>query len=373
MWKYWMCDSRTGIKLAPCVPIAAPWSARLSGGAGEQQAQFVLSDDADARVMRDESLYRSWACTLVQEWDGVVKQAGMIQLDDYDIDSRLLTLTHVDFETFVGDRYPFGPGSYFADEPAHLPGSLTITAKSYPAAVAKVLEQGTLGPADIYSLPLSWPSTATAGTFSATWFNYNWQSVGDLTKDFRDLGVDVVFEPRWSGLGRLELLIRVGAPGDELVGNTYEFNMTDDVAEKRLTGVHYVRDGTMQITGQFGVGEGSGTLMRVGGDGLFGAATIPARDMVEQYKNERNEARLASYGTAAVAAFGEPSVRFEGMKLIPTVEPGLGPLRLADLFVLEYRDNPRVPDGKHTVRVMGMSGTGTQDEIVSIDVQHWAA
>jgi len=309
-WSYWICDTETGTKRVPVEPAVLPsFGHRLSGGVSGQTTQFQLADGA---VLNDVTLTRPWANTLVICWMNVPRYAGLITMDSFDESTQTLTLTHMDIESFLRDvRYPYGTGSYWADEANHIPGSLTITSKSVRAAVGKLVEQSILGPSAIYSLPIVLPSLSEAGSFSKTIDFYNFETLGDHLENFRALGYDIEFEPRWSSGGALEWLLRVGTDASpSLVGDVVEYNQTV-AADRRLTNVTYTRDGTNQMTGQFGVGTGSEVLKRVGGDGIDGAATIPARDFVEYYPNETDEDVLAAYGLAAVQANEAPTIQWE--------------------------------------------------------------
>jgi len=363
-WSFTICNTQDGTRLIDVEPAQlGSASRRLSGGFGGS-TPFVLSDDS---VLNDDSLTLPWARTLVRSWNGVPKYAGVITADPFDDDEQLLTLKHEDIETFIGgSRYPFGTTSYWANEPNHLPGSLEILAKSKRAAVGKVVEQGIVGTSAIYSLPIVLPSLSEGGAFSKVYPNYHFQSVGDIIADFRDLGLEIDFEPRWSPTtGKLEWVMRVGSDATpQLTGGLFEFNQT--VPERRLTKVKYERDGIMQITGQFSVGEGMEIDMRVGGAGFAGAATIPARDGVAYFKTEADEPRLAAYSQAAILGRQFPTIQWE-MSLLAGEEPGLENIRLGSVLRMFWQGNRRIPDGTHDVRVIGY--TLGNDDSVTIDAQ----
>lgn len=365
MWSFWICDTRTGAKQLRVEPADdGQFSHRLSGGYSGTD-KFVLTGDSP---LLDDSLTAPWSRTLVRCWNDVPKYAGLIASDAFADDTQMLTVKHVDVESFLSEsRYPFGVSSYWADEPNHIPGSLTIASKSVAAAVGKVVEQSLLGPYDTYSLPVVVPNVSEAGSFTKTYYNYHFQTVGDILEDFRALGYDIEFEPRWSGAGALEWLLRVGTDAaPSLVGDSFDFNQT--APERRLKDVSYTRDGTMQITGQFGVGEGSEVDMRVGGSGVGAGATIPARDAAEFYKSESSEPLLAEYGAAAVAAHTDPSVHWE-MRILADEEPGFENLRLGSIVRMYWKGNARIPDGFHDARVIGYSGGGGTE--IVLDAQTW--
>jgi hypothetical protein len=366
MWSYWICDTRTGAKLVPVEPsIPGRIGHRLSGGVSGQTT-FILNDSS---VLLDDDLTRPWARTLVLCWNDVVKYAGLIVRDPFDEDEQTLTVHHQDIEMFLEDsRYPFGTSSYWADEPNHIPGSITITGKSVRAAVGKLVEQSCLGPSPIYSLPIVLPNLSEAGPFTDTFHNYNFESLGEHLSNFRALGFDIEFEPRWSTSGTLEWLLRVGTTDSPSIeGDIYDFDQTAE--KRRLKNVSYERDGTLQLTGQFGVGRGSEALMRVGGDGIEGTATIPARDSLEFYKNESSESRLAEYGLAAVVAHEHPTFNWS-MSMLATEEPGFENMRMGVLLKMAWAGSRRIPDGPHATRLIGW--TVQDGDTIQLDAQTWS-
>lgn len=360
-WSYWLCDSQSGQKMAEIELTSNKWSRRLAGGQDGTAIAPVTSDEKQL-VLHDPSTYVPWSTTLVTCWDSQPQFSGLVKRSRRKGNS--LTLEMVDLETFLKDRYPHGVTSYWADEENHIPGELVITGKSYEAAVGKVVEQSLLGPSSAYPMPVALPSLSTAGPFTKTFYNYHWESLPDVLSFFRALGVEVDFRPRWSEGDTHEWELRVGAPTVGLSGPSIDFVM--NASELQLEDVEFMVDGENQITGHFGVGEGSERLMRVGGDGLFEAATIPARDAVENYPNERDESVLASLGTAAVAAQSAPARFWNDIVLqLDTFDISL--LQLGSQFRFHYGlDKPGFPPGWHSTRVIGLSGTDARS--VSVDV-----
>lgn len=361
--------TRTGVRQVQVFPSAGSWS-RVLNGSGKGSHSFVLSPLStpllDRNVMSDKSLSDPWNRTLVVCWDGVPVYAGVITKRVYDRDTKTLTIHHEDIRSILERRYPFGTASYWADEPNHIPGSLTITSKSMRAAAAKVVEQGLLGTSAIYSLPILLPSTAEAGTFTTTYYNYNFQTVADLLQDLQKAGPDIDFAPEWNA-GALRWVMNAGSTATpRLSGSLIDFNLSVD--KSPLTGVTFTEDGGRQLTGQFGIGEGFEVDMRVGGAGIAGAATIPALDALDNYKTEESEPKLAAYGLAAVTANTLPTKQWE-FSMRAGEGPGLLGLLGWPRLRLHSNDDPWIPGPYTDVRLISLSGD-MSDSLV-LDVQDW--
>lgn len=365
MWTYWIVLTRTGARQLQVFSSKAPWSRMLNDG-GKGSTMFQLG--VPTFPVDYDTYTQPWKYSIVYCWNGAPIYWGVITGRRWSRARRQLTVRHSDIRFLLTRRYPFGASSYWADEPNHLPGSLTITNKSLRAIAGKVVEQGCIGPSAIYSLPIVLPSLTEVGTHSRTYQNYHFRTVADILKELQDIegGPDIDFEPRDAAGGGFELLMRTGAPApnERISGSVFDFVMTS--SHPRLHEVEYDEDGTDQLTGQFGIGEGSERDMRVGGDGVGAGATIPALDAAEYYKLEASEPILAAYGTAAVATNGGPTKQWE-YSFLATEEPGLQNLRMGSILRLHWDGDPDRPDGWVNTRLISMSGTESHD--VVLDVQ----
>lgn len=357
VWSYWFVNTITGEKQLQVEPAGGSFG-RVLNAAGSGSHVFKLGDRRLPR-QRWWELTEPWARTLVQCWDDVPVYAGLITGRPYSRDSQTLTVTHTDIRSLFLDRYPFGVASYWADELNRVPGKLTITNKSIVAALAKVLEQGMLGPvgAADYTLPVVLPSTGTAGSFSRTFENFNFQNVADIMAELQEMdgGPDVEFAPRWSSSGRLEWVLRAGA----LTGGTFEWHL--EAEQSPVSSFTVAEDALKQVTGTFGVGQGSGADMIVGGTPGVATAAIPARDVIVKWQNVPTDAEASSLAKEHVAAHRDPTVQPALKVLASTVDPTT--LILGSTIRTYDLDDPWLPDGWTDQRLIGVSG-GVGEEIV---------
>jgi hypothetical protein len=233
---------------------------------------------------------------------------------------------------------------------------------SLRAIAANVIEQGLMGPLPNYGLPLWRTSKTEPGPHSRVYENFNFQKVGDILEELQnaDGGPDIEFVPQWSpSTGRLEWVTRAGSPdAPALTGGTFKFNLT---AEKSgLSGFSIDEDALKQVTGVFGVGEGSGADMIVGGTPGLAIADIPARDDVVNYRNAKTPSQASSLATEHVKAHWkatwQPSFTVQASDTDPTT------LVLGSTVSIYDKDDPWNPDGWQDYRLVSIGG-GVDDKV----------
>jgi hypothetical protein len=349
-WSYWFCDTITGAKILEVEPAGGSWSRRLNT-AGSGQHVFTLGDGVHTRAeWRNATI--AWDRTLVVCWDDEPVYAGLITGRPYSYDTKVLTVQHVDLRALFLYRLPFGENSYWEDESAGIPGKLTISSKSLVSTLGLVLEAGTTGPvggAD-YSLPLVLPSLSTAGSFSTTYENYNFQRVADILEEIQEMdgGPDVEFSPQWSGSDTLEWVVRAGA----LTGGSFTFDLT--TTTHGVSSYVVNENAQKQVTGVFGVGENYGTSMVVGGTPGVPVASIPARDDVVAWKMVKTNEHASQLAKERVRAFKNPTVQPDIRVMATVVSPADLVLGSSVTVVIEA-DEPFLPDASKTYRLIGLS------------------
>lgn len=357
MRRYWICDTRTGNKLARVIPSAGSFK-RVLCGSGSGQHTFRLGFGKRSRDQwRD--LTRPWARSLVIEEDGVVIYSGLIAKRTHKWKFWAFSISHIDMRELFRRRFPFGVRGYWLVDNV-TPGKLVITGKSQRAVVGKLMEQSLLGPFGIWSLPILYPDPNEAGPISVTFENYLLRSTFDLFEDIQNLdgGPDIDFVPRWSAANTVEYVLEVGtAAAPYLKKGTKTFNMT--VANHGLSDVTYDEDATDQLTGIFSVGAGSEALTAVGGNGLGDSATIPALDIVETHKAETSTDVLASLSTAGLRTLGHPTVQI-GMSMLETPRRNLATMPVGTMLRTYFKNEPWIPDGWIETQVLTYSGDMTK-------------
>lgn len=354
---YWICDTRTGAKLARVLPSAGFFK-RVLCGSGSGEHTFRLGFGKRTREQW-RALTQPWARSLVIEEDGVVVYAGLISKRRHKWKVWAFTVSHVDMRELFRRRFPFGVNSYWAVQNV-TPGKLVITGKSQRAVVGKLMQQSLVGPYDTWSLPIVYPNPEESGPITVTFENYLLRSTYDLFEDIQntDGGPDIDFVPRWSAGGTLEWFLEVGTPSAPYITKPQKtFNAT--VAEPALFDVTYDEDATDQLTGIFSVGAGSEALTAVGGTGLGNSATVPAMDIVETHKAETSTDALASLSAAGLLTLGHPTVQI-GMSMLESTKRNLGTMPVGTMMHTYYQDEPWIPDGWIDTQIIAYSGDMTK-------------
>jgi len=298
--------------------------------------------------------------SLIVEREGVIRYAGIINADpEFDHDTSQLTVAHVDLETFFSERYPFGAGSYWADETAHVPGKLQLSGKSHRSIICNVVAAGLVGPTSNYPMPVVLPWMSESGSQSITLENFNFQTVADVIDERRKVqgGVDFYFKPRWKSDAAFEWVLVAGSDAVPLLmSGTADFYLN---AEKpSLTDVKFGRDGVKQLTGMFSVGQGSGADMAVGGliAGTGMSALIPARDMQQKIENEKDQGVLAGYSAEAARVRYNPTYQWSfTMQASDEVAP-VHYMELGTILRVNVAKSPYIPVGWHSLRVIAIKG-----------------
>lgn len=365
-WSYVFCDTITGDKvfestdLVLVEPSSGPWSKRLNVG-GNGHNVFELGDFvSSARRNEWRNATIPWARTLVVCWDAVPRYAGVIAGRPYDPFTRKLTIRHVDLRTLFLARYPFGEDSYWENESLGIPGKLVIENKSIAAAVATVLHAATTGPAGgaDYSLPITLPSMSTSGTFDAVYENYNFRKVAHVLDELQSMdgGPDIEFRERWLA-GKLDWETRVGT----LTGGSFTFDL--DAEDGKVTAFNTGEDAMKQVTGVFGVGQGYGKTMVVGGTPGVTVADIPARDDHVAWKMVKTNEHASKMAKERLRVFKSPTVQPRIKVLATEVSPTS--LVLGSSVTVQKVDDPFMLDAPKTYRLIGLSGdTGLEIELL---------
>lgn len=365
MWSTLFYSTRPGEKQLAVEAESGSWGRSLNMSDSGSHVFPLAATEIPRQTWYE--LTTPWDRTIVQCWNGVPVYAGLITGRDYNWATKKLTIKSTDIRSMFLARYPFGVNSYWSDVAETIPGRLVLTNLSWRAIAANIVEQGLLGPTSRYALPIVLPSRTESGPHSLTVENFNFRKVADLLDEIQSMdgGPDIEFAPRWSPTtGRLEWVMRTGTPAaPAMTGGKFEFNLT--AAKSGLAGFSINEDAMKQVTGVFGVGEGSGADMVVGGTpGVF-ADDIPARDEVVNYRTAKNRQEASSLAREHVAAHRrstwEPSFSVRASEVDPTS------LVLGSEIGIYDKGDPWNPDGWQRYRLTGISGG--VDEQISLTVQ----
>lgn len=347
-WTYWICDTQTGVKQAQVFPATTGWS-RLLNTFGSNQTVFPMLDEKNASL-RQGNLSQPWRYTLVHDWRGKARYAGVILVNEADLTAGTITMTHEDIRTIFARRTTLGANGYGGVGG----GRDVITNKTLDSIAAKVIADGMVGPMPNYALPIILPPQVTS-VFSRTYRDWNFPFVDQILDDLQDYlaGPDTEFDPSWTADGKLQWTFRSGY----LTGPSLDFYM--NVPEPALFDVSVTTDAQKQTTEYYAVGEGSEEKMKVA-YAHVASSTLPALVTVEQaaYKQVNDQTELQGLADGNLSTYKAPTVQWDlSMKADGT--PGLSDLVNGATHRLYFKDHWWAADGWKNVRMIGFSGDHT--------------
>ena len=348
-WSLWVHDFQSGdpIKRVQIVDDA-PWSTSI-GGDGQSTITVATNDaeypwepgQVDDRFQPNRRmLVRWWGENGGAHPDDTVMCAHKIEEYDYDRDGGKVTVTAVDVLNESKWRLIDGVG-------ASKYSTLTITNRSASGAVAQTLYRMMQWNAQ-WTLPIDLPADGP-GTFSETYVFWKGFLISEILDQIKKrMGVEVYLRPYATSTGGVRFQTRVGGP--ITIGGA-NFNL--DAAESPIAGIHYRVNGAQQLTGLLGIGDGTGEVQATAYAG--GIYNIPIRDTKKSFDDLSGDA-LQSAVTTHYLNNVHPVAQWDVASF--TVDDDTPPELAAPghVFNLEVYDDPVIPDGVHTVRVMSVSG-----------------
>lgn len=341
MWEVWVRDAKSGAPIERVFPVAFPWSSSINGK-GSATATFKIND-AENPLTRDQvwSLFLPNNRLLSLQWGDYVAFAGKIDGWKYNRKSQTVVVSAVDLWNEWDWRLTYGVSGY-------LSGSLAVSNRTHSGAVATILNRGMQwGPLWVY--PIDLPADAP-GTFSAMWEYWRKMKISDLLNQVRDEGYEIYLRPYIASDGNLRFQTRV-AP--QVTVGTSSFHIFAD--ESPLSKVEYELDGSRQLTGLQGLGNGTGQDQDVAWAGA-GVYTIPIRDAKQDFA-DLTGARLQAATNAALAADVTPLVQWSIDEF--TIDPDVWTPEHAEIgrvWQVEAFGDAVIPDGTYTLRVIAAGG-----------------
>lgn len=351
VWSAFVVDTMSGQKVMPVFPSSGQCRSVLNG-VGSGSHSFHLRDKKTAfpssATARD--VFRPWARTLVICWDDVPVYAGIIMRWSWDRDTGVLTVDHREFRALLSKRYAWLVPTYPTSTVNPQPWSWTVTGKSLRGIARAVVAKTTkLVPGDGWDMPVVLGADES-GSRSMTWWAFNFLSGEDMLSQVQDSdgGPDVFFRPRWSSSGSLEWVFEAGTP--RLGGGVVE-RIAPAPKSPGLRSVT-VMDGTDQLTGLFGLGEGSEQDMKVGLAGPLAGSSIPTMDTKRSLKNADTQASVDALSWGALRDDREPIRQYNTSTIVGEFFPSCG----VGGTLREYlSDDEMIADGWVNYYVIGTS------------------
>lgn len=341
MWEVWIFNMISGALIERVFPEAFPWSTSLLGD-GKATATFKVDDtEKQLTQARIWSLFQPNAHGMLLRWGSHVAYAGKIDDWDYDQDSMTVTVQSVELENEWSWRLTYAVNAYEL-------GSLTVANRTHSGAVAMILARGMQWGSE-WAYPIDLPSN-TSGTFSATWDYFKKLKISDLLGQVRAEGYEVYLRPYLTSGESLRFQTRV-APVITIGASSFHLQ----AAEKPISGVRLHVDGSRQLTGLQGVGNGTGQDQEVAWAGQP-PYTIPIRDAKRDFP-DLTGARLSAATWATLDAEDQPLVQWSVKQF--TIDDNWGPEHAAPgrAWQIESSGDLVIPDGTHNMRVIAASGS----------------
>ncbi|GAA1149104.1 hypothetical protein F6W69_10695 [Microbacterium oxydans] len=339
-WEAWIHEAITGAPVERVFPEAFPWSTSLLGD-GKATTTFKV-DDVQKRLTRDRiwSLFVPNARMLVLRRGSFVAYAGKIDDWDYDRDSQVLMVASVELENEWSWRLTYGVSGY-------TDGTLTVVNRTHSGAVRAILARATQRSVE-WNYPIDLPSDA-AGTFSAQWDFFKKFKISDLLDQIRAEGYEIYLRPYIDANGNVRFQARVE---QKILIGASTFIL--QAAESPLSGVNYKLDGSRQLTGLQGVGNGTGQDQEVAWAGS-GPYTIPIRDAKRDFPDLAGP-RLQAATNQTLADERVPLVQWSVGQFTISEKWSAEQAAVGRAWQIDSTGDNVIPDGTHALRVIALSG-----------------
>lgn len=319
------------------------WAARLETGG--TISVTLKTNDAMLAVIPQDVLHElsdpDGEYSVVLKCGGILVSAGVILDSEFDEDTGDMVLQGKD----LGDV--FWPARMTAGVNIKTQGSLTITNRSYAAAVRAIIIRATQWGVT-WPLPIDLPPDG-AGTFSAHWDWWEFRTIQELFDQIRKEGMQIHLQPYLTA-DRVLRYQTIVAPAI----STGRIALTSRVPKSPVTGLRYKRAGAMLFTGVqvVGNGKGSGVLTAWAGDPVPGR---PVRDSYIAAGEITEQTRLQTIANNTHAANKDPKRQWAfAVEAADPLHPSdLMPGKVIDLSVFGSRV---IPSGVHALQVLSLTG-----------------
>lgn len=346
----WLFDMFTGDLIRRVFPFDHEWSTSLLGD-GTSTAQFK-TDDEERPLGNVRATFRPNARGLAILWGDTVEYAGKIETLPYDRDGQVLTVTTVEIRNEMKWRLTYGVNQYTN-------GTLSVTNRSASGAVRAILARAMQWSAE-WVLPIDLPADGS-GSFTQIWEFWRKLRINDLLVQVEQEGYEVYFRP--VRVGNRIRYQPVVAPTISLGKSKFMLQAERSPLEQ----VSFTWDGTNEITGVQGLGDGMEQDQKVAWAGATTGQDIIIRDTKKAYPDLVGD-RLQAATNAGLLEDQDPIEQWS-----------IGAFRISDDWPpahavpgrgwsIHSKGDPVIPDRTHELRVIATSGNVTSLAI-GVEVQ----
>ena len=333
------CHGVTGQKL-DLIPASSLTYSRLLS-AGDSGSSVTVPLDGTFSPAELDALTIPWARMIVLERDGVVEYMGFPQGESFSDSSASVTFPLADWWSLAARRGAWDHGATNMER-----WSTVVSGNLATQASAAILRGRDSGPAlPAMSFPMTVPGFPGGESVSRTYYGYHIEMVGDVLSDLMGEGLDVYMRPRWITIGEADWLMEAGVGWSS--GVTREFSVT--AQDSPVTGFSIDKDASRVTNNARYVGEGTEVDMLVH-SGRNVASPYPLLDRTTQAKNITDVGQLERLALQDLTTYGAPTSQWSFKVTADTA------VDVGDMVRLGFDGHPRVQDGWHLRRVVGIKG-----------------
>ena len=342
------CDAFTGEVIDRLPMKDCSWSRLLSAG-GEGSLTVPL--DGTWTQVQLSSLVDEWRRIIVLERDGVPEYGGFVLGHGYTLEGSALTLKLKDAWTLFGRR-----GAWDRAHPYTPQWSASVTGtRGFQAWAAVNRGRNTGAVLDKTRFPVSLVASGGGASVTRKYFGYHLEMISDVHAALLEEGLDIYMRPRWVS-GRFDWGFYAGPSWES--GTIREFAPT--AADPKVANLTESVEADRVTNNAARIGEGSEVDM-LGRSRQNFASPYPVLDRVTASKTVSDVTQLEQQALSDLATFGEPTRQWD-FDVLASEQIDVG-----DTVHLHISGDPVIADGRHTRRVVKVSG-GLSD-FVSIGVQ----
>lgn len=344
MYKVYTVSTSTWRDLALVDPAACAWKRTYNGSAGGLQSTFKLSDSAVRATSTSGALTPVERCILV-EHDGVLMYGGIIWEDDYDRDTKTLSVSHEDIWSLMALRL------IAEDRTGNIPAWVkTYTGMEYDTIVKRLVQLGTTGAGR--TIPINYEDDYTGGR-ARTYNGYNLETVDQAITEIMNLpiGPYIDFRPEWNDeRDGIRWTLRTGDMNPD--AQTIEANLSAD--DSAVRGLKQKRSGRERATRVMGVGEGSGKDIKVRAAAGAGSLVL---ERVEQAKNIKTLTDLQEFADGELSPRNSLITQYSmDLNITKPNIQNLWALKPGAFLRWNLNGDPMIPAGWRTQKIMEYSG-----------------